>query len=207
MVSRDDRTGFASNRPRSNSSAEPSSDGAKESWSAAHHDAIVVTGIVALSIAIALAVTLPFFPASTSGPEILRSAPDFTLGTDRGSNVTLSQLKGQVVVIDFVVLVCCTQSALEVGYVMEVEPQVRDQGVVFVSIAMDSDSNYYSPQEYRQIMGFNWTLALDLDGGVQRSYDATETSTFVIDRLGMIRYHDDQTTPSATLSAWIQQVV
>jgi len=197
MVNRDDRSNFASNRPGWSGPAEPSYVGAKESWSAAHHGAIVVTGIVALSIAIALAVTLPFFPSSTSGPEIPRSAPDFTLGIDRDSTITLSQLRGQVVVIDFVALVCC--SALEVGYTMEVQPQVRDPGVVFISIAMDSDFNYFSPQEYRQIMGFNWTLALDLDGGVQRSYGATETSTFVIDRGGMIRYHDDLVTSSATL--------
>lgn len=207
MVNRDDRTAFASNRPGLNGSAEPSSAGAKESRSAAHHDAIVVTGIVALSIAIAFAVTLPFFPSSTSGPEIPRPAPDFALPTDRNTTVTLAQLRGQLVVINFVVLVCCSYSALEVGYMMEVESQVRDQDVVFVSIAMDSESNYFSPQEYRQLMGFNWTLALDSDGSVQRLYGAEETSTFVIDRDGMIRYQDTDTTFSDRLLSWVQTVV
>ena len=89
----------------------------------------------------------------------------------------------------------------------EVEPQVKDQGAVFISIAMDSDSNYFSPQKFRETMGFNWTLALDLDGSVQRTYGASETSTFVVDRAGMIQHHDDTTTPPATLISWIQEVV
>ena len=190
-----------------NRSAEPPLGQLTERWSAAHHDAIVVTGVVVLSIAVAFAVTLPFFPSSTSGPALPRTAPDFALPTDGESNVALSQLRGQVVVINFVVLVCCSDSALEVGYMKEVEPQVKDQGVVFISIAMDSDSNYFSPQKFREIMEFNWTLALDLDGNVQRTYGASETSTFVVDRAGMIRYHDDTTTPPAMLISWIQEVV
>jgi len=112
---------------------------------------------------------------------------------------------GHPVVINFIVLVCCSDSALEVGYMKEIEPAVSTLGTVFISIAINSSHNYFTPQEYRSLMKFNWTLALDFTGSVQRLYGAVETSTYVIDTKGMIRFQDDETTAPSTLTHWIQE--
>ncbi|MBI4416351.1 MAG: redoxin domain-containing protein [Euryarchaeota archaeon] len=120
--------------------------------------------------------------------------------------MSLSRFPGKVVVIHFVILVCCSYSALEVYYMEEIEASVKDN-VAFLSIALDSPYNYYSPEEFRKIMEFNWTLALDFEGTVTRLYEAEETSTFVIDREGFIRYRDDKMTDAETLSAWLEKVM
>lgn len=171
-----------------------------------NRDQLAVVAMVAISTAIALSVVLVSIPR-LEVPSAPQPAPDFSLPTDDNHTISLSDLRGQVVVINFVLLVCCSSSALEVGYTMDVEPAVRDRGVIFLSIAMDSEYNYFTPQKFRELMGFNWTLALDLDGSVQRLYRAVETSTFVIDRNGMIQYHDDDTTPPSVLSGGIERVI
>ena len=157
-----------------------------------------------LGVSLLLPALLPVPPRP---PTSLGSAPDFVLRTDRGGTMSLSQFAGRIVVIHFVILVCCAKSALEIGYMKQVEPTFRDRGVVFVSIAINSTDNFYTPQKYRELMGFDWTLGIDLNGDVQRLYGATETSTLVIAHDGTIRYRDDETTSPGTLSAWLQGVI
>lgn len=171
-----------------------------------NHGRWAVLAIIAFSISVSLIVALLAMPSPPAGPGLPRRAPDFSLTTDEGSFVSLSQFMGRPVVIHFVILVCCSYSALEVGYMKEVEPVATDVGAVLISIAMNSSYNYFSPQEYRNLMGFNWTLALDLDGVVQRLYSALETSTYVIDAKGMIRYQDDETTAPSLLAQWLRGV-
>lgn len=178
------------------------------SESQTHRDDVLAVAVcIGISILIASAVTLPLMPRPRSAQWTPEPAPEFTLPTDRNDTVSLSHLRGQVVVIHFVILVCCAYSALEVGYMMEVEPSAREQAVVFVSIVVNSEYNYFSPEKYRELMGFNWTLALDLSGRVQGLYEADETSTFVIDRDGVIQYRDDVTTSASTLAVEIQKVI
>ncbi len=166
-------------------------------WWASMAAAVVAILIVALSLQPG-----PRPPHSDFGPAL-----DFVLPTDENGTLSLDRLAGRVIVIHFVVLVCCSHSALEIGYMKEVEPTVRNRGVVFLSIAMNSTDNYYTPEKFRRIMGFGWTLALDLNGSVQGLYKAVETSTFVIDRDGLIRYRDDTVTSPTTLSSWLRAVV
>ncbi len=161
----------------------------------------------AASVVAILVVGLSLQPGPPRPPSDFGPASDFVLPTDANGTISLGRLVGRVVVIHFVVLVCCSYSALEIGYMKEVEPTVRNASVVFLSIAMNSTDNYYTPQKYRRILGFDWTLALDLDGIVQGLYTAVETSTFVIDRDGLIRYRDDTTTSPTTLSSWLREVV
>lgn len=165
----------------------------------------VALALAAVSVSVSLIAIFLLMPSGPTSPQLPRRAPEFSLATDRGQVVDLAQFAGHPVVIHFIVLVCCSDSALEIGYMKEVEPAISTLGTVFISIAMKSPYNYFTPQEYRSLMRFNWTLALDLTGSVQRLYGAVETSTYVIDTEGMIRFQDDETTAPSTLTHWIQE--
>lgn len=166
--------------------------------------ALVVLVIVAL---------LPQPPAPTQGtvPTPGMRAPDFTLPTDKDDSVSLSAFSGRAVVVHFINLICCSPSALEVGWMKEAEPEAGD--AVFISIAICApgagtrgSTCFYSPERFRELFGFNWTIALDAGGGVQATYGAVETTTIVVDRQGVIRFRDDVPTSAETVSSWLGQV-
>lgn len=166
-----------------------------------------VFAIIALSVSVSLIAALLAMPPPPSGAQLApRRAPVFSLITDQNTSVSLSQFSGRPVVIHFVILVCCSYSGLEILYMKEIQPVAAEVGAAFISIAMKSPYNYFTPQKFREILEFNWTLALDVDGNVKALYGSVETSTYVIDREGMIRYHDDETTPSPQLAIWLREV-
>ncbi len=169
--------------------------------------AAVVITILAASILPSVLVKAPDYSPPT--PAVLGfTAPDFTLPTDQNGRVSLSKFQGRVIVINFVILVCCSESAVEMLYTMRpLWPTFATKGVVFISIAMKSVYNYFSPSDYRKIMNFTWTLALDNDGRIQDIYGARETSTYLIDRVGILRDVSHTSTNSTTLSAWLQELI
>jgi cytochrome c biogenesis protein CcmG/thiol:disulfide interchange protein DsbE len=70
---------------------------------------------------------------SATGPLSSGLAPDFTLETFDGQVVTLSQLRGQVVIINFWASWCppCREEA---AYLEQTWRKYRDQGVVFIGV-------------------------------------------------------------------------
>ncbi len=169
-------------------------------------------GAAGAGLTLLVIITLSFLPTLTPRPKFSPPipaylgfpAPNFTLPTDQGAAVNLSQHLGQVVVINFVILVCCSDSAVEMLYTLKpVWPTVQDRGVIFLSIALNSIYNIFTPADYRKIMNFTWTLALDQDRIVQDIYGARETSIFVIDRTGVIQYVAHEAVNATTLSAWL----
>lgn len=164
---------------------------------------VVATIVLAIVL---LAGTQPRTPEPDRPATTFKSAPNFLLPTDEGGTVSLAGYSGRVLVVNFVILVCCSGTAVEIWNMLDLNEGYRHHGVSFLSIALDSPYNYYTPEEFREILQFNWTLAFDLDGTVQTRYDAQETSTFVIDGAGVIRHRDDVATPSETLSAWLEEV-
>ena len=71
--------------------------------------------------------------ARQSGPRSQGSAPDFTLTTFDGQEVTLSDLRGQVVVINFWAS-WCPPCRYEADYLEATWQEYREQGVVFLGI-------------------------------------------------------------------------
>jgi cytochrome c biogenesis protein CcmG/thiol:disulfide interchange protein DsbE len=68
-----------------------------------------------------------------TGPLSEGTAPDFTLTTFEGETITLSQFRGQVVVINFWASWCipCREEA---AYLETTWRKYRDQGVVFIGV-------------------------------------------------------------------------
>jgi peroxiredoxin len=128
--------------------------------------------------------------ASVSAAPTIEIAPDFSLKTLGGGTVTLSSLRGSVVILDFWASWCkpCTRS-LPVLHALAA--RLADRGVVFLALSLDrtetaareyADSHDLAPESVLYGSLDEARAVKDLYGvvGIPR--------TFVIDRDGWIRF-------------------
>lgn len=122
------------------------------------------TAISILSLGLVLGCIASFSstPAITSGP-----APDFTLTGVDGNQVTLSDLEGQVVVLDFWATWCspCVEGLPELQALHE---RYADRGVVVLAINIEE-----KPEEVRDFLAgrsYTFPVLLDADAQVTNQY-------------------------------------
>ena len=132
-------------------------------------------------------------PAPASSPEELGlivvegevKAPDFTLPTMPGTEITLSELKGTPVVLNFWARQCRPCKA-ELPYFDAVARQNADK-VTIVAVNIED-----SISEVKQFFGdseVSFIIALDKNAQVASTYAIRYTpTTFFIDSQGMVRY-------------------
>jgi cytochrome c biogenesis protein CcmG/thiol:disulfide interchange protein DsbE len=89
---------------------------------------LVYVGLAALFIFLALGLLQAY-----KGPVETGKAPDFTLTSFDGSTVTLSKLRGQVVVVNFWAS-WCVPCRDEAPYLERTWRKYRDRGVVFIGV-------------------------------------------------------------------------
>jgi len=117
-------------------------------------------------------------------PRIGTAAPDFTV-KDEDRQVTLSQLRGQVVVLNFWATWCppCVE---ETPSLLEMQRRMKDQGVVVLAVSVDVDDAAY----HRFLKEHNVDL-LTVRDTEQKSNSLYGTfrypETYVIDRHGVLR--------------------
>jgi cytochrome c-type biogenesis protein len=97
-------------------------------------------------------------------------APDFTLESLDGQNVTLSNLRGKAVLLNFWAT-WCTPCKIEMPWFVELQRQYGPQGLQIVGVAMD-DADKGDIAEFAKKMGVNYPVLLgkeavgDAYGGV-----------------------------------------
>lgn len=125
-----------------------------------------------------------------------RMAPDFTLPSHDGSEVTLSDLRGQRVILYFYPRVDtpgCTAQACEFR---DLQPQIRERGTIVLGVSPDSVDEV---RAFRDKFSLPFTLLADEDHSVAEAYGVwklkqmfgneywgVERSTFLIDEHGRI---------------------
>lgn len=111
-------------------------------------------------------------------------APDFTLTLMDGTPIKLSDLRGQVVVVNFWASWCapCRQEAAELEAAYQ---QYKDKGVDFLGIAYtDTERN---AKAYLEEFGITYKNGLDYKTAISEQYRITGVpETFIIDRKGEI---------------------
>ena len=125
---------------------------------------------------------------SGCGPQALTSgpAPDFTLDSLHGDAVTLSDLQGQVVILDFWAT-WCTPCFEGLDHLQQVHEQYADRGVVVLAINVGEDRR--EAAEFVAEHGYSFTVLLDTDARISDGYGVQGIPhTIIVDRGGEVHY-------------------
>lgn len=113
------------------------------------------------------------------------AAPDFTLETLDGPEVTLSDLRGNVVLANFWAT-WCPPCRNEMAAIQEVYDQYHDQG--FVVLAVDYAESDGQVKDFRDQLALTFPILMDRDGAVFERYRVKSIpTTFFVDRSGVIQ--------------------
>ena len=115
-------------------------------------------------------------------------APDFTLATLDGGEMTLSALRGQVVVINLWTSWCppCRE---EMPAIEQVYRQYKDEGLEVLAGNSTFQDDEQAAAAFVQELGLTFPILLDRDGAVSRRYRLQALpTTFFVDRRGVIRH-------------------
>ncbi|MBI3738472.1 MAG: TlpA family protein disulfide reductase [Chloroflexi bacterium] len=115
-------------------------------------------------------------------------APDFTLDTLDGNKVTLSGLRGKIVVVNLWATWClpCRQETPALEKVYE---QYKDSGVVILGVNLTSQDLVSDVKSFVQEFKLTYPILLDRDGSVGNYLYQIKglPTTFFINRAGIIR--------------------
>jgi cytochrome c biogenesis protein CcmG, thiol:disulfide interchange protein DsbE len=117
-------------------------------------------------------------------PRIGTAAPDFTV-KDSDRQVTLSQLRGQVVVLNFWATWCppCVE---ETPSLLQMQQRLKDKGVVVLAVSVDADEAAY--RRFLKDHNVNLLTVRDADGKSNNLYGTIRfPETYIIDRKGVVR--------------------
>jgi cytochrome c biogenesis protein CcmG, thiol:disulfide interchange protein DsbE len=122
--------------------------------------------------------------SGTHPPRIGSSAPDFTV-QDSDHKVTLSQFRGQVVVLNFWATWCppCVE---ETPSLVRMQNRMKDKGVVVLAVSIDVDDGAY--HKFLKDYGVNMVTVRDEDQKAASLYGTHGwPESYIIDRSGIIR--------------------
>lgn len=134
--------------------------------------------------AVALAGLLAWLPAVAEVGQ--GAAPDFTLKSNKGDNYRLSELRGEVVMINFWASWCgpCRQ---EMPLLEELYVRYKPLGFTILGINIEEDSS--KAQSLLKDIPVSFPVLFDTQNEVSRLYDvAAMPSTILVDRDGNMRY-------------------
>lgn len=115
------------------------------------------------------------------------SAPDFTLTTLDGEELTLSDLRGKVVVLNFWASWCLPCRA-EMPAMLQVYKDYRDLGLVIVAVNATDQDSQESALQFAEEHELDFPIPLDMDGSVSRKYALRGLpTTYFIDADGIIQ--------------------
>ena len=127
---------------------------------------------------------LPGCYSGTRPSRIGMAAPDFTV-RDSERTVTLSQLKGQVVVLNFWATWCppCIE---EMPSLVQMQERMKSKGVTVLAVSIDVDGNSY--RQFLRDHNVNLLSVRDPDARSSSLYGTFKyPETYVIDRNGVVR--------------------
>lgn len=113
-------------------------------------------------------------------------APDFTLPTLAGDELTLSSLQGKVVILNFWATWCLPCRA-EMPALQQVYQDYRELGLEIVALNVTDQDSYDSALQFVGEYHLTFPVPLDLDGSISSTYDLRGMpTTYFIDRAGII---------------------
>ena len=141
---------------------------------------------VVVPLALVGLVAFGFFSSGKSRPQSGETAPNLSLSLLDGSQVTLRDMRGQVVVLNFWASWCdpCLREAPDLQQVWE---QYQDRGVVFLGVTFHDAKG--ASQAFVERFGLTYPNGVDERGRISEAYGVVAVpETFVIDREGKIAF-------------------
>lgn len=126
------------------------------------------------------------FSASVQAEGVSGPAPDFTLKSRNGENVKLSELRGDVVMINFWASWCapCRQ---EMPLLEDMHKKYNDLGFVLLGVNVEEDSS--SAEDLLREVPVSFPILYDPTNKVTKLYNVVAMpSTIMVDRDGNMRY-------------------
>ena len=118
-------------------------------------------------------------------PAMGHPAPEFTLSTPEGETVTLSDLRGRPVVLNFWATWCGPCRA-EMPELQRLHENLEPAGVVVLGVNQNETETAIA--SFRQELGVDFPTVIDRRMGVSREYAVNSIpTTFFIDRDGTVR--------------------
>ncbi len=127
-------------------------------------------------------------PTSAEGPapQIGFPAPDFTLKTATGETYTLSDLKGQAVLVNMWAT-WCPPCRAEMPAIESVYMEYKDQGLVVLAINQTIQDNPLDIAPFTSEYGLTFPILLDETADTARAYHIQSLpSSYFINRQGII---------------------
>jgi peroxiredoxin len=149
------------------------------------------TGLICLT-ALALAPLL-----AVSGPSLQTGAPApaFELKSNSGKPVSLADLKGQIVLVNFWASWCgpCRQ---EMPILEQLNHQYRNKGVALIGVNVEPDST--AAANWLKATPVTFPILFDVDSSVSKLYEVQGMpNTVILDRKGIVRYIHRGYSPGA----------
>lgn len=154
-------------------------------------------------------------PAPNTVPTVGQQAPDFTLKSTSGENITLSALRGKPVLIAFFPLAFTSVCTAELCEMRDDHDQFAGRGVTVLPISVDSVDTL---KEYKAKHALRTDLLSDFKREVSRRYGVlledkyfANRSYFLVDRDGVVRWahveaHPGLRRPDAEILAEIDRL-
>jgi len=166
----------------------------------------VTTG-VSVIVGVGLLALLAFAFLSPSGgrPQQGQPAPDFTLVSLDGFEISPSDLQGQVVVLNFWASWCtpCRQEAPALQAVWET---YKGQGVVFLGVSYKDAED--ASRAFVEEFGITYPNGTDLGGRIGRLYGVTGVpETFIIDAQGKVAWFHMGELQAGVLEQQLAQMI
>jgi peroxiredoxin Q/BCP len=95
------------------------------------------------------------------------TAPDFTLPSDAGDDITLSSLQGRPVVLYFYPRDDTPGCTLQACNFRDVYGELAEKGAVVLGVSKDDAASH---RRFKEKYGLPFTLLSDVDGGVLEQY-------------------------------------
>ena len=125
-----------------------------------------------------------------AGVAVGDTAPDFTLEDTTGSDVSLSDFSGKVVVLEWLNPDCpFVQRHYKAGTMKSLATRYGDRGVVWLTINSTNYMDAAANAKFKDANGLPYPILVDQDGRVGHLYGAATTPhMYVIDGTGTIVY-------------------
>ena len=125
--------------------------------------------------------------SDNAAPHTGFSAPDFTLKTPDGETYTLSEIRGQAVLVNLWAT-WCPPCRAEMPAIEKMYQEYKDQGFVVLAIDMTYQDDPFAVVPFAKEYGLTFPILLEETGDVASAYQLRSLpSSYFINRYGIIQ--------------------